>query len=502
MNVILIMVDSLNRTYLEPYGSDWVKTPNFNRLAERGAICDKHWTGSLPTMPCRHEVMAGRHEYLWRGWGPLEPYDVTLAQLCREKKQVSMLLTDCYHYFQEGSGNYHMDFLGWEFSRGHETDNWVTDAIEPPRIYRKMIEEKGAGGEAYMRNTARFRDERDFFSPRLFNRAAEWLDYNHSHDGFFLMVDSFDVHEPFHVPPPYDTMYNPDFLGEWPIWNKYGSADEFDPAVLKHIRAQYAGKVTMLDKWMGLVLDRMDRYGLWDNTLLIVTSDHGHHLGEHGWVGKNKPPLYSFFANIPLFLSMPGMAPAPGSRAEWLTSQIDMYPTIADALGLDIPDDYVTHGHSLLPLLRGDAQSVRDIAHTAYFGFPIAVTDGRYILHKHPVRQDNSPLSIYGINLEAFHRRSKDPYVKGETGKFLPYTDATVFRVPVKQRASFEPETAAQEEPARDLLFDLEIGEADSQNQLAAHPEIANRLQAALVAELGRLQAPHEQLERLGLTDL
>ena len=104
MNVILIMVDSLNRTYLEPYGNDWIKTPNFNRLAERCVTCDRHWTGSLPTMPCRHEVMAGRHEYLWRGWGPLEPYDVTLAQLCREKDQVSMLLTDCYHYFQEGSG--------------------------------------------------------------------------------------------------------------------------------------------------------------------------------------------------------------------------------------------------------------------------------------------------------------------------------------------------------------------------------------------------------------
>ncbi len=500
MNVILIMIDSLNRTYLEPYGNEWIKTPNFSRLAERCVTCDSHWTSSLPTMPCRHEVMAGRHEYLWRGWGPLEPFDVTLAQLCGEKKRVSMLLTDCYHYFQEGSGNYHMDFMGWEFLRGHETDNWITDPVDdPPRIYRKMLEEKGEKGAVYMRNTARFRDERDFFGPRLLNRAAEWLDHNHPHENFFFMVDSFDVHEPFHVPPPYDAMYDPDFVGEWPIWNQYGPAENFDPAVLKHIRAQYAGKVTMFDKWLGLVLDRMDRYNLWDSTLLIVTSDHGHHLGEHGWVGKNKPPLYRHMTNIPLFVSMPGMKPAPGSRADWLTSQIDLYPTIAEALGLNIPDGYVFHGYSLLPLLRGETDRVRDIAHTGYFGFPITVTDGRWVLHKQPARPDNAPLSRYGIRLEAFHKRSADPYVNGETGKFLPYTDATVFRVPVKRRAAFEPETEAKEEAVKDLLFDLEVGEEDSQNQIDAHPDQAERLRAALVQELRRVQAPEEQFERLGL---
>jgi len=313
------------------------------------------------------------------------------------------------------------------------------------------------------------------------------------------MIDSFDVHEPFHVPPPYDTMYDPDFVGEWSIWNKYGPVDTYPPEIVKHIRAQYAGKVTMLDKWMGLVLDRMDRYGLWDNTMLIVTSDHGHHLGEHGWIGKNKPPLYRHMTNIPLFISMPGMAPEKGSRASWLTSQIDIYPTVAEALGLEIPEGYVYHGYSLLPLLRGEVDKVRDCAHTAYFGFPVAITDGRWVLHKHPVRPDNSPLYTYGINLEAFHKRSKDPYVKGETGRFLPYTDAIVYRVPVKQRSAFEPETDAEKEETKDLLFDLEVGEDDSQNQLQTHPEEAKRLQEMLAAEFQRIQAPEEQYERLGL---
>ncbi len=75
MNVILIMIDSLNRTYLSPYGNAWIDTPNFQPLAERCLTMDQHWAGSLPTMSARREVMAGRHEYPWRGWGPLEPYE-------------------------------------------------------------------------------------------------------------------------------------------------------------------------------------------------------------------------------------------------------------------------------------------------------------------------------------------------------------------------------------------------------------------------------------------
>jgi len=498
MNVILIMIDSLNRKYISPYGMD-IETPNFERLAKRCVTLDNHWTGSLPTMPCRHEVMAGLHEYLWRGWGPIEPYDVTLPQLCTEKSLVSMLLTDTYHYFQEGSGNYHMDFMGWEFYRGHERDNWITDPTEPRRIYRKMLEEKGDRASPYMRNTDKFRDERDFFSPRLLNRAAEWLDANRSHKNFFLMIDSFDVHEPLHVPPPYDTMYDPEFEGEWPIWNNYGPADRYPPEIVKHIRAQYMGKISMLDKWLGRVLDRMDRYNLWSNSLVLVTSDHGHHFGEHGILGKNLPPFFDILTHIPLFVSFPGMKPKPGSRSNLLTSQIDVYPTVAEALGLKIPKSWKYHGFSMLPALRGKAKSVRDIAHTGYFGASLVATDGRHTLHKFPAREDNQPLYMYGINLEQFHKRDKAPYVKAETGRFLPYTDAIVYRVKLEQPPALGKTSAAVKGVVRDLLFDLKAGDNIEQNIHAKRPDVVARLTKKLIADLKRIEAPAEQFERLGL---
>ena len=500
MNVILLMIDSLNRTYLSPYGNKEIRTPNFERLARRCVTMDNHWTGSLPTMPCRHEIAAGRYDYLWRHWGPLEPYDVTLAKLCGQAGQVSMLLTDCYHYFQSGSGNYHMDFTGWEFFRGHEEDNWVTDVIEPPRIYRYSIAERGEKAAPYVRNTARFRDERDFFGPRLLNRAAEWLDYNHTHKNFFLMIDSFDVHEPFHVPPPYDTMYDPGFTGEFPVWANYGPAGKvYPPEIMRHIRAQYMGKITMFDKWLGAVLDRFDRYNLWDNSLVLVTADHGHHLGEHGWLGKNKAPFFSHLTHIPLFVSFPGVKPGAGKRSRLLTSAVDMYPTIAEALGLKIPKDYVIHGYSMLPALRGKASRIRDIAHTSYFGYPVAVTDGRYVLHKFAARADNQPLFVYGINLDAFHKRTPEPYRNGELGRFLPYTDTPVFRVPMKKPHTIEKATEVKAARQPNLLFDLRVGDDIAQDIHDKNPQAVARLKKALIKDFKRIGAPAEQFERLGL---
>jgi hypothetical protein len=193
------------------------------------------------------------------------------------------------------------------------------------------------------------------------------------------------------------------------------------------------------------------------------------------------------------------MAPKRGSRSKLLTAQIDLYPTIAEALNLKIPKGYVIHGFSMLPALRGKARRIRDIAHSSYFGTPVMVTDGRHALHKFPARPDNGPLFAYGINLDAFHRRVLDPYRTGEVGRFLPFTDAQVFRLPVRKAASFEKETEARSGGTRDLLFDLRIGDDLSQNILGDRPEIAARLRKALVREYERIGAPSEQYERLGL---
>lgn len=496
MNVVLIVSDTLNRFYLTPYGAKGIQTPNFERLAKRSVTFDSHWTGSLFTIPCRHEILTGRLNYLWREWGPLEPYDLTIPALCEDAGKVSMLITDLYHYFQKGAGNYHMDFTGWDFIRGHETDNWITKPVEAPHHYERMIDEKGAKGEQYMRNTIDFRDERDYFGPKTLNAAAEWLDDNHTHEDFFLMVDCFDVHEPFHVPPPYDTMYS-DYDGDWSIWSNYGLLENFDPDEARHIRAQYMGKITMFDKWLGHVLDRMDRYDLWDDTLFLFTADHGHLLGENDYIGKGLLPMLSGVTNIPLFVSAPGMKMKAGRHSKLLTSQVDLYPTICEALGVENPASNAIHGFSMMPAMRGEVRKIRDVAHTGSFGRPICVTDGRHALHKMPARADNQPLFKYGVALDGFHTRNADLYKDAETGRFLPYTDATVYRAPIDKKCVFP--YYEGDLPHPDLLFDLKQGDRLDQDVIADNPKVATRLAKKLAADLRRIQAPAEQFERLGL---
>ena len=125
MNVICILMDSMNRHFLPAYGNDWVQTPNLDRIQKRAVTFDRFFTGSMPCMPARRDLWSGNQEFLWRPWGSLEPWDATLPQALKDKGVFTGLVSDHYHLWERGGENYHVDFETWEFIRGHETDPWV-----------------------------------------------------------------------------------------------------------------------------------------------------------------------------------------------------------------------------------------------------------------------------------------------------------------------------------------------------------------------------------------
>ena len=156
---------------------------------------------------------------------------------------------------------------------------------------------------------------------------------------------------------------------------------------LAHTRALYAGEVTFVDKWLGVLLDRVRDLGLYDNSLIMFTSDHGEPLGEHGIVRKAQPWGYEELAHVPWLIRHPDGLGA-GQRFGGFVQPPDMMPTILDALGLTdplqlaftapvrltFPQDVIVdqrtiqlHGHSLLPVLAGQTESVRDFAVTAHY---------------------------------------------------------------------------------------------------------------------------------------
>jgi len=365
MNVLLISIDSLRRDFLSAYQEtpdivDYeVETKNLDRFAQRATIYDTNYAGSLPCIPARREWLAGVQEFLWRSWGPIEPFDETIPRLTREQDIVTQLVTDHYHYFQHGARGYFEDFSGFDFVRGHEYDAWKTAPIESDQEFLDQINARSPESQrflnraVYARNVEEFDDHTDFFSAKVFSSAADWIEENRDWDQWFTYVDSFDVHEPFHCPEPYASMYTDEDPTDvdLPVWPYYGRVNEgqseLSECELDFVRSQFAGKVTMVDEQFGKVLDRLDKEELWNETMVIVTSDHGYFLGDHGWIGKNDPPVYDVLARTPLMIWHPD-SEREGEHVDALTSAVDLYPTILEAFDVEVPAH--THGQSHLPV--------------------------------------------------------------------------------------------------------------------------------------------------------
>ena len=89
------------------YGCDWMKTPNFERLAKRSVVFDTAYVGSMPCMPARRELHTGRLNFLHRGWGPIEPFDDSVPEILKKNGIYTHLSTDHYHYWEDGGATYH-----------------------------------------------------------------------------------------------------------------------------------------------------------------------------------------------------------------------------------------------------------------------------------------------------------------------------------------------------------------------------------------------------------
>ena len=125
MKAVFVLFDSLNRNMLHCYGGSRIPTPNFDRLAARAACFDRHYVGSMPCMPARRDMLTGPLNFLHRSWGPLEPFDNSFPELLYRKAGVdSHLVTDHYHYFEDGGSSYHTRYDSYELIRGQENDAW------------------------------------------------------------------------------------------------------------------------------------------------------------------------------------------------------------------------------------------------------------------------------------------------------------------------------------------------------------------------------------------
>jgi len=482
MKVICLLCDSLNRHFLNLYGGTETETPNLDWFARRAHTFDRHHSGSVPTMPTRRELWTGNHEFLWRPWGALEPWDDEIVKVLRDQDILTMLITDSYHLFERGSSNYHFNFEGWEFFRGFENDPWVTEPSPGvPHAGRNLP-------KRHEQNLRRLVYEEDLPLVKTLSCVDDWLKTNHTHDQFFLMVDEFAPHEPFLVPEYYRKKYDADYDGVPLYWPAYGK-DLYSPRDVEHLRRMYGAHVELLDKYIGRVFETMTLLDMWKDTAFVLMTDHGHYLGEHGWTGKPQCPTYETLTHIPFMVYLPGME-SDGARVNALTANVDVFPTVLDLFGVAPPTP--VHGRSVLPLLKGDADGTRDSTLYGYYGRSVNITDGRFSYLRVP-RENDAPLYIYSNRWEFERFRDEKPLNSAlEMGEFMCGVDMPVGRMPLARESAEASQTETQ-----DMLFDTETDPGQENNLVGTADE--KRMEELLRAAMLDINAPPEQLARFGL---
>lgn len=509
MKVIFILADSTNRRFLKMYGAEHPAfTPNLDRLAERGTVFDGHWCGSAPCMPARRDIMTGRLNFLEKPWGGLEPFDQTLPALLKTKNVYSRMITDHYLYLHVGGENYWNDFTSNEILRGQEFDSLHMPACKEGIVTQKRPEGyKGIYSEEHDKNYARFTSEEDYPSPMTMKKAAAWLEENADADHFLLWVEGFDPHEPFDVPQKYMDLYREsdgdDYDGPPCYWPEY-RRNNFTKQELRHLNVRYKALLTMTDHYIGKIFDVLDRKNLWDDTMVIFTTDHGYMLGEHAYLAKNYMPAYNEVFHIPLIVWHPQ---STVKRVSALTQNIDLFPTILRQFQVDRDLlHYPIHGSDLFPLLTGSKTKIRDGIIYGYFGKSVNYTDGTYTYFRAAKDASNRPLNIYTAMPTTLRQYygvgciAPEDYAKIEIGH-LAYTDYPVYRIPadiVDFRNPSQAYDKRSEHNAENCLFDLTTDYAQ-QNSLK-DPLIEARCIEGLRACMERCQAPAEQFERLGLS--
>jgi arylsulfatase A-like enzyme len=345
MNIVLIVSDTFRRDHLGCYGNAWIRTPNLDCLAQDAHVFERCYAASFPTVPCRADLLTGKYDFAYLGWAPLPKDEITLPKLLSQHDYRTAAVVDTPFYVRDGYG----------YDRGFDDFLWVQGQLP--------LSEHAAMARAW-------RYEQDRFAPTTLGMAEGWLE-QHRNEKFFLLVDTWDPHEPWDAPEHYVQMYLPDDDGSDPGHPCYWSWKEagLSERDVERAHAHYSAEITMVDRAVGGLVERLHSLGLLNDTAIIFTSDHGFYFGEHDLLGKARlrddrwhwSPLYDEVACTPLIMRLPR---EKGVRIDALVSTPDIMPTILELAGVEVSES--VQACSLLPLLRRQTHQVHDVVVTSW----------------------------------------------------------------------------------------------------------------------------------------
>ncbi|MHA1804247.1 MAG: sulfatase [Promethearchaeota archaeon] len=370
MKIFLIIFDTLRKDHTgKTHGNDWIKTPNFDAFAKDAIVFDNAYPESLPTIPARRAIHTGIRTFPFDndppylrtddmtespGWTPIPSHQVHLSEYLNRFAFITAFISSTYHQFKPNM-NFHLGFDEWHFIRGQEFDKYRArikgDKREINQLVRQFLIKKTKENRSqvqiqklllnrYLANVQDRKEEKDYFPARTFRQAVETLETLKHYNNVFLLIDEFDPHEPWDPPDKYLNLYlDENYNGNKIIHPLYSETHDYlSEEELNCMRACYAGEVSQCDAWFGYFMEKLKEMELYEDSLIILTSDHGHLLGEHGAIGKIPTFLYPELVEIPFIIKPPGGVNGPKRVKKTHVYIHDVLPTILGFLNKEIPD--------------------------------------------------------------------------------------------------------------------------------------------------------------------
>jgi arylsulfatase A-like enzyme len=395
MNVLVIMTDTFRTANVGCYGSTDTQTPNLDRFAASGARFTQAYPESLPTIPVRRALHTGRRAYPFHdyrpipwdivylpGWQPMANGESTLAEDLADAGYHTGFVTDTMPYFAPGM-NFNRGFKQWEQIRGQQQDFWKSPYAADRGRAKNMRTDWDDGHpdglvNYHVANTDGLHTSEGSSTGRTFQWAMDFLEDNGQKAPFYLLVDCFDPHEPWDAPKKYYDMYSdgsfdgPQYIALPYMENRGGLSAEQVADTYCH----YRGHCTLVDEWVGKLLDHLESLGLADNTLVVFTTDHGTNFDDNLWHVTGKPgwALLPGTMHIPLIVRHPSLGEA-GQTIDGLRYNLDITATVYDVTGVS-PRQPID-GNSLSGVLTGDHSGDRDYL-TSRYENTVWYFDGRY----------------------------------------------------------------------------------------------------------------------------
>jgi arylsulfatase A-like enzyme len=321
-NVLVIVIDTLRADYVGAYGGR-ARTPTMDALARAGLRFTRFQPEAMATVPARRSILTGRRVFPFRGWHPyrglvgapgwtpIADVDQTFTSALRRAGWWTGYATDNpFLGFARGYAPFRASFdrfmrVGGQLGNvppssvsRDELNRWLVRELREPSIERRVSSFIAAAGSYWQ-------DERRSWAARVCMAGAALLEEAARRRPFALVIDTFEPHEPWTPPRAYVDLYgDPGYRGAEACTGPYARVEDYlEPArrepILRRMRDLYAAEITMTDRWLAVLFERLLAHGLERETVVVLVSDHGYLLGEYGWTGKISSMLHPPLIQVP-----------------------------------------------------------------------------------------------------------------------------------------------------------------------------------------------------------